>query len=88
MKKGKTPTEEFLNDTSEVHALWFGFYSAWFTLDRSKLSKELNEDIENDHHYFTAGHFIGRMIRKIVVLLLHKKIKMKNKRVLGDRAFT
>jgi len=75
MKKEKTPIEEFLNDTSEVHALWFGFYSAWFTLKRNELSEELNADIEKNHHYFTAGYFIGRVIKRIMVLLLHKKMK-------------
>jgi len=75
MKKKNKPTEEFLNDTSEVHALWFGFYSAWFTLDISKLSEELTEDIKDEQHYFTAGRFIGYVMRKILILLLHKRLK-------------
>lgn len=68
MKKEKTPIEEFLNDTSEVHALWFGFYSAWFTLKRDKLSTELKEDIKTEYQYFSAGYFIGRAIQAILVL--------------------
>ena len=68
MKKEKKPIEEFLSDTSEVHALWFGFYSAWFTLNREKLSKELEGDIKTEYQYFTAGYFIGRVIQAILVL--------------------
>lgn len=67
MKKQKIPINEFLNDTSEIHALWFGFYSAWFTLKRDKLSKELKEDIKTEYQYFTAGYFIGRVIQAILV---------------------
>ena len=76
MKKEKAPIDEFLNDTSEVHALWYGFYSAWFTLDRTEVSAELNKDIDENHHYFTAGYFVGRVIRKILTLRFHKKLKM------------
>lgn len=67
-KKEKKPIEEFLSDTSEVHALWFGFYSAWFTLKRDKLSVELKKDIKKEYQYFTAGYFIGRVIQVILVL--------------------
>jgi len=67
MKKEKRPIEEFLNDTSEIHALWLGFYSAWFTLKRGKLSKELKEDIKTEYQYFTAGYFMGRAIQAILV---------------------
>lgn len=68
MKKGKKPIDEFLNDTSEWHSLWFGFYSAWFTLNREKLSKEHKEDIKTEYQYFSAGYFIGRVIQAILVL--------------------
>ena len=67
MKKEKKPIEEFLSDTGEVHALWFGFYSAWFTLKRDKLSKELKEDIKKKYQYFTVGYFTGRVIQAILV---------------------
>ena len=66
MKKEKPPIAEFLNDVNEVHALWFGFYSAWFTLKRNKLSEELKEDIKKEYQYFTAGYFIGRAIQAIL----------------------
>lgn len=68
IKKEKTSIDEFLSDTSEVHALWFGFYSAWFTLNREKLSKEHKEDIKTEYQYFTAGYFIGRVVQAILVL--------------------
>ena len=68
MKKEKTPVEEFLSDVGEVHALWFGFYSAWFTLRRDKLSEEFKEDIKAEYQYFTAGYFIGRVIQAILIL--------------------
>ena len=67
MKKEKKPIEEFLSDTSEVHALWFGFYSAWFSLRRAKLSEELKENIKKEYQYFTMGYFIGRGIQAILV---------------------
>ena len=65
----KKPLQEFLSDTGEVHALWLGFYSAWFTLKRDKLSKELKEDIKSEYQYFTGGFFVGRTIQAILVLL-------------------
>lgn len=68
MKKEKRPIEEFLNDTSEIHALWFGFYSAWFTLKRDKLSEELKGDIKTEYQYFTLGYWIGRAIQAILIL--------------------
>ncbi len=78
MEKEKTPIGDFLNDTGEVHALWYGFYSAWYTLDQDKLSEELKKDIDENHHYYTAGYFIGRGIKKILALWLHKKRETKN----------
>lgn len=69
MKKEKIPIDEFLSDTSEVHALWFGFYSTWFTLKRGKLSKELKEDIKTEYQYFTLGYGIGRGIQAILAFL-------------------
>lgn len=65
-KKEKKLLSEFLSETSEVHAMWFGFYSAWFTLRRDRLSKELKEDIKKEYQYFTAGYFIGRGIQAIL----------------------
>ena len=75
MKNEKTPAEEFLSDVGEVHALWYGFYSAWFTLDRGELSDDLSRDIDENQHYFSAGYFIGRVVKKILSLWLHKKLK-------------
>lgn len=63
----KKSIEEFLSDTSEIHAMWFGFYSAWFTLKRDKLSKKLKNDIKKEYQYFTAGYFIGRAIQAILL---------------------
>lgn len=80
MKKEKKPIEEFLSDTGEVHALWYGFYSAWFALDRTELVEELNKDIDENNHYFTAGYFVGRVIKKILTLWLHKKMKRQLKK--------
>ena len=65
----KKPLDEFLSDTSEIHAMWFGFYSAWFKLKREELSDELNEDIKHEFQYFTAGFYTGRAIQAILVLL-------------------
>lgn len=64
----KKPIEEFLSDTGEVHAMWFGFYSAWFTLRREALSEKLKKDIKKEYQYFTAGYFIGRVIQGLLVL--------------------
>lgn len=63
----KKPLEEFLSDTGEVHAMWFGFYSAWFELKRKELSVDLNEDIKHEYQYFSAGFFIGRAAQAILV---------------------
>ncbi len=68
MKKEKRPLDEFLSDTSEIHALWFGFHSAWFTLRTEKLSDELKEDIKREFHYYTAGFALGRLIQGLLVL--------------------
>ena len=59
--------DEFLSDTSEIHAMWFGFYSAWFKLMRGELSDELNEDIKYEYQYFSAGFFIGRVMQAILL---------------------
>ena len=63
----KNPLDEFLSDTSEVHAMWFGFYSAWFKLKRGELSDDLNEDIKHEYQYFSAGFFIGRVMQAILL---------------------
>ena len=63
----KKQLEEFLSDTSEVHAMWFGFYSAWFKLMREELSDDLKRDIKHEYQYFSAGFFIGRAIQAILV---------------------
>ena len=63
-----SPLKEFLNDTGEIHAMWFGFYSAWFHLERAKLSVDLKEDIKKEYQYFTAGFFIGRSIQTILIV--------------------
>ena len=67
MGEKTSPLDEFLNDTGEVHALWFGFYSAWFKLKRDKLSNDLQTDIKKEYQYFTAGFFIGRLIQAILL---------------------
>lgn len=74
MGEKTSPSKEFLNDTGKVHALWFGFYSAWFRLKRDKLSVDLKEDIKKEYQYFTAGFFIGRLIQAILILLIGKQI--------------
>lgn len=60
---------EFLSEPSEVHALWFGFFSSWFKLTRNNMSDELKEQIVNEYHYFTAGFWIGRVVQGALVLL-------------------
>jgi len=60
---------EFLSEPSEIHALWFGFFSSWFKLRRDKMSDELKEQILNEYHYYTAGFFIGRVVQGIGILL-------------------
>lgn len=66
-KKEKTPLNEFLSEESEIHALWLGFYSAFYTLKREKLSKELKRDINKEFHYFTFGFFVGRIAQAILI---------------------
>jgi len=61
--------KEFLSEPSEVHALWFGFYSSFFRLRRARMSEELREQVESEYHYFTAGFFLGRVVQAVLVLL-------------------
>ena len=58
---------EFLNETGEWHALWFGFYSAFFKLKREKLSEELKSDIEREYHYYLIGFFLARVAQAILI---------------------
>lgn len=67
-KKEKRPLNEFLSEAGEVHALWLGFYSAFYALRRDKLPRELKKDIKKEYQYFTAGYFIGRVIQGIIIL--------------------
>ena len=60
---------EFLDEPSEFHALWFGFFSSWFKLRRDKMSEELNKQIEGEYHYYSAGFFVGRVVQGLLVLL-------------------
>ena len=60
---------EFLSEPSEVHALWFGFYSSFFRLRRARMSEELREEVEREYHYFTAGFFRGRIVQAVLVML-------------------
>lgn len=69
MKSKKIPIDEFLSEASEVHALFFGFYSAWFMLRIEKLSDELKEDIKKEWHYYCAGFALGRLIQGLLVLI-------------------
>lgn len=59
----KKPLAEFLSETSEWHALWFGFYSAFYKLCKDKLSEELKRDIKNEYHYYTLGFFVARVVQ-------------------------
>ncbi len=68
-KEAKRPIEEFLSEASEAHALFFGFYSAWFTLRTEKLSDELKEDIKREYHYYAVGVALGRLIQGLLVLV-------------------
>lgn len=68
-EKAKRPIDEFLSEASEFHALFFGFYSAWFTLRIEKLSDELKEDIKLEYHYYAAGFMLGRVIQGLLVLV-------------------
>ncbi len=57
------PLAEFLSETSEWHAIWFGFYNAFFRLRTEKLSEELQKDIKNEYHYYTLGFFLARIVQ-------------------------
>lgn len=59
--------QEFLNETGEWHALWFGFYSTFFKLKREKLSKELKADIEREYHYYTLGFFLAKIVQVLLI---------------------
>lgn len=65
---------EFLSDSSEVHACYFGFYSAWFKLRREVLSAELKEQIKREYHYFSFGFFVGRLLHVAALLGIGSKI--------------
>lgn len=72
-KKFKTEQEmtafkEFLSESGEWHALWMGFYSAFYKGNREYLPDYLKKDIENEYHYYTFGFFLGRVVQTILVL--------------------
>jgi hypothetical protein len=60
--------KEFLSEASEWHALWIGFYSAFYKMNREKLPDYLRKDVENEFHYYTFGFFIGRVIQTILAI--------------------
>lgn len=64
----------FLSEYSEVHALWFGFYSAWFMLRREELSAELKDQIKREYHYYAGGFFLGRLLHVAALVGIGSKI--------------
>lgn len=70
--KGQNELQEFLSETSEWHAIWMGFYSSFFTLQKESLPDYLEQDIRNEYHYYTLGHFIGRIAQIIIAITAAK----------------
>ena len=66
----KKPLDEFLSETDEWHALWFGFVFSWKFLDglrREKIPEDSKKTIEKEYHYYTLGFFIGRVVQTAIV---------------------
>lgn len=64
--------KEFLSEISEIHAVWIGFYSSFFTLKVEELPDYLKKDVKTEYHYYLFGHFIGRAVQTIAVIIAAK----------------
>lgn len=50
---------QFLSEYQEVHALVEGFCDGFFPFTKGIISKELQKDIEAEHHYYRGGVVVG-----------------------------
>ena len=50
---------QFLSEYKEWHALIEGFCDGFFPISKYKPSKELQTDIESEHHYYRTGVILG-----------------------------
>lgn len=57
---------EFLDDTSDTHALWFGF---WKGIRKKKPTPEKEESMK-ELHYFQLGWVLGTVAQGLVLILL------------------
>lgn len=64
--------KEFLSEISEIHAIWLGFYSSFFTLKIEELPDELKKDVKTEYHYYLLGHFTGRTAQSIILIIAAK----------------
>ena len=51
--------KQFLSEYQEWHALIEGFCDGFWPFSKGKISKQLQEDIESEHHYYRAGVVLG-----------------------------
>lgn len=64
--------KEFLSETGEWHALWLGFYSSFYSLKTEELPDYLKKDVQNEYHYYTFGHFLGRITQAVMAIIAAK----------------
>lgn len=68
--------KEFMNTYQEWHAFTEGVSESFcFWKPRQKISDELREELESEHHYYTFGRvvgFIGLVLFGIAMLVLIK----------------
>lgn len=54
----------FLDDSNEVHALWFGFYYALF--DNEIIPDFIKDQVVSEFHYYLLGRCIGNFAKKVI----------------------
>lgn len=59
------PTE-FLDDTSDSHAVWFGF---WDALKHRGIKYDRYEEATNEPHYYQFGYILGWVLQVIIGIL-------------------
>ena len=70
----ESTADTFMNDPSEVHAMWLGFVVSFDQLRRTPIPADLPEvnrlEIAAEYPYYCAGFFIGRVLLVAAVGLL------------------
>jgi hypothetical protein len=64
-------TEEFMNEPSDVHPVWFGLTTAFKQYHRYPLPEDIppisRDEINRKYHYYLLGFYAGRILQIIII---------------------